>query len=109
MITIADNGDDTAEPAHVFSQQHVDISPPDVEEQKYTYGQLTVFAGSTVELKTHAGWPADQLHSGDFLRVRHIIHNLETDEVRLRGWQLRRTKYCRQMVNCERQHFCPRM
>jgi len=41
------------------------------------------------------------MHSGDFLRIRNILMNMETDEVRLRGWRMRRTKYLGQVFDCE--------
>jgi DNA (cytosine-5)-methyltransferase 1 len=43
----------------------------------------------------------DGMNSGDFLRVKHIIINLETDEIRFRGHRLRRTKYLDQIFDCE--------
>jgi DNA (cytosine-5)-methyltransferase 1 len=43
----------------------------------------------------------DGMNSGDFLRVKYIIIDLETDEIRLRGHRLRRTKYLGQVFDCE--------
>ncbi|KAF2465977.1 S-adenosyl-L-methionine-dependent methyltransferase [Lindgomyces ingoldianus] len=54
---------------------------------------IAIKVGDTVELKDKVDRRGDRLHSGAFLRVKHILKDLETDEVRLRGYLLCRTKY----------------
>ncbi|OCL15395.1 S-adenosyl-L-methionine-dependent methyltransferase [Glonium stellatum] len=55
--------------------------------------------GETVELKRGVQVPSGEHHSGDFLRIKHIIRNLETDDVTLRGQRFRRTKYLGQIFD----------
>ena len=77
------------------------IQLPDTELQRFKLGKGSVITpGDTVELKDTSSHSADAMHSGDFLRIKHIIMNLETDEVRLRGYRLRRTKYLGQIFDC---------
>jgi DNA (cytosine-5)-methyltransferase 1 len=78
------------------------ITLPDVEIQKYRLDNgVLIEPGDTVELKDFSKQSLDGLYSGDFLRVKHVITNLTTDEVRLRGYLLRRTKYLRQIFDCK--------
>ena len=75
------------------------IQLPDTEIQRFKLGKGSVITpGDTVELNDASAHAAN-MHSGDFLRIKHIIMNLETDEVRLRGYRLRRTKYLGQMFD----------
>ncbi|KAK1913467.1 hypothetical protein P3342_005403 [Pyrenophora teres f. teres] len=75
-----------------------DIKLPDITIQSYKLSKGNIIKpGDTVELQDHTNQPADDMHSGDFLRVKSVIMNLETDQVRLRGHRLRRTKYLRQI------------
>ncbi|KAI8930532.1 hypothetical protein NX059_012360 [Plenodomus lindquistii] len=46
------------------------------------------------------------MQSGDFLYVRSIIKNLETDEVRFRGHRMRRTKYLGQIFDWKLNELC---
>lgn len=55
--------------------------------------------GETVELKRGGQVPSSQQHSGDFIRIKHIIRNLETDQVTLRGQRFRRAKYLGQIFD----------
>jgi DNA (cytosine-5)-methyltransferase 1 len=74
---------------------------PDTEIQSYKLSKGCVIKpGDTVELLDHSSH-REATHSGDFLRIKHIIMNLATDEVRLRGYRLRRTKYLEQIFDCE--------
>jgi len=57
--------------------------------------------GTTVELRDKVNRSPNELHSGDFLRVKHIIRNLRTNQVKLRGFLMRRTKYHGQIFDCE--------
>ncbi|KAI4625534.1 hypothetical protein J4E80_002666 [Alternaria sp. BMP 0032] len=77
-----------------------DISLPDVAIQRYKIGTgFVIKPGDTVELKDHSNQDEGAMHSGDFLRIKSIIMNMETDEVRLRGWRMRRTKYLGQIFD----------
>ncbi|KAH7090195.1 S-adenosyl-L-methionine-dependent methyltransferase [Paraphoma chrysanthemicola] len=77
-----------------------DIRPPDTEIQRYKLRKgCTLKPGDTVELRDHSAHEGEPMHSGDFLRIRRIIMDLETDEVRLRGHRLRRTKYLGQIFD----------
>jgi DNA (cytosine-5)-methyltransferase 1 len=70
--------------------------------QRYKFNKGSVIVpGDTVEMKDYSGHAADSMHSADFLRVKHIIINLQTDEVRLRGHRLRRVKYLGQIFDCK--------
>ncbi|KAF2190493.1 S-adenosyl-L-methionine-dependent methyltransferase, partial [Zopfia rhizophila CBS 207.26] len=76
------------------------IQLPDIEESSYTVHELfTIKMSDTVELKEVSKNPPDQLHSGDLLRIKHIIRNVETDTVRPRGYRLRRTNYHGQLFD----------
>ena len=78
------------------------ITSPDVEIQKYRLDNgVLIEPGDTVELKDISRQNLDGLYSGDFLRVKQVITNLTIDEVRLRGYLLRRTKYLGQIFDCK--------
>lgn len=87
--------------SEVFKNSHIRLPDLEEEEQILTDGAV-IKIGSTWELRDPSERPEDQLHSGDFLRVQHIIRNVQTDEVRLRGFRLRRTKYHGQIFDCGR-------
>ncbi|RYN30057.1 hypothetical protein AA0119_g2055 [Alternaria tenuissima] len=53
----------------------------------------TVKVGDAVELAHLVAGESKGLQSGDFIRVQQIILNEETNETRLRGLRLKRTKY----------------
>ncbi|KAF2798930.1 S-adenosyl-L-methionine-dependent methyltransferase [Melanomma pulvis-pyrius CBS 109.77] len=53
--------------------------------------------GDTVELRDTSGRTTHSFLSGDFLRVKSIIENLETSEIFLRGFRLRRCQYLRNL------------
>lgn len=57
------------------------------------YDGTTIKVGDNVELFNHREDNGHKLQSGDFLRVNTIIHDTETDEIRLRGLRLVRAKY----------------
>ncbi|KAF1916765.1 S-adenosyl-L-methionine-dependent methyltransferase [Ampelomyces quisqualis] len=83
-------------------RQNASITYPDSQTQRYKLSKGCVITpGATVELKDHSSHASagDDLHSGDFLRVKHIIINLQTNEVRLRGHRLRRLKYFGQIFD----------
>jgi DNA (cytosine-5)-methyltransferase 1 len=74
----------------------------DSELKRYRFrAGCVITAGDTVELKDYSTHEEDAMHSADFLHVKHIIMNLETDKVRLRGHRLRRCKYLGQIFDCE--------
>jgi DNA (cytosine-5)-methyltransferase 1 len=78
------------------------IQPPDSEIHRYELSKgCTIQPGDTIELKDTSRHDGDLNHSGDFLRIKHIIINNQTDEVRLRGLRLRRTKYFQQLFECK--------
>jgi DNA (cytosine-5)-methyltransferase 1 len=78
------------------------IELPDISIGKYKLSRGNVIKpGDTVELQDHSRQQADAMHSGDFLRVKFIIMNMATDEVRLRGHRMRRTKYLGQIFDCK--------
>jgi hypothetical protein len=75
------------------------VQLPDHEVQQYNISKdCAIKPGDTVELKDKSERISNANHSGDFLRVRQIIVNLETDEIRLRGLRMRRMKYLEQQV-----------
>jgi DNA (cytosine-5)-methyltransferase 1 len=75
------------------------IKPPNASIRRYKLGKgNAIKPGDTVELRDHSK-QRDTMHSGDFLRIKTIIMNMETDEVRLRGHRLRRTKYLGQIFD----------
>lgn len=55
--------------------------------------------GDTIELKDHSGRSSDRLISGDFLRVKAIIEDLETKEITIRGERFRRIAYQRPLFD----------
>ncbi|KAF2005251.1 S-adenosyl-L-methionine-dependent methyltransferase [Amniculicola lignicola CBS 123094] len=71
----------------------INIRLPDVKEHSVKlFDGTTIRPGDTVELRD-AAMTGKKRQSGDYLRVHYIIHNLETDGIRLRGHRLRRCKY----------------
>jgi hypothetical protein len=50
--------------------------------------------GNFVELELPSHRNDGGLQSGDFIWIRRIIKNTRTDEVRIKGHRLLRTKYC---------------
>jgi len=62
--------------------------------------------GDSVELRSLKFSKSKGLQSGDFLRVQQIIYNDVTQEVRLRGLRLQRTKYHEQIFSCEYRKRC---
>jgi DNA (cytosine-5)-methyltransferase 1 len=79
-----------------------DISLPDITIQRFKMAKgIIVRPGDTVELRDHSELELEAMHSGDFLRIKTIIMNMQTDEVRLRGYRLRRTKYLGQIFDCK--------
>jgi DNA (cytosine-5)-methyltransferase 1 len=61
----------------------------------------TVKVGDAVELAHLVAGESKGLQSGDFIRVQQIILNEETNETRLRGLRLKRTKYHGQIFSCK--------
>ena len=57
------------------------LVPPFVEVDDYKWHEVFLKAGKTVELR-----------NGSFLTLKTVIQNVQTDEVKLRGWQLRRAR-----------------
>jgi len=75
------------------------MEPPDILIQRYKLSKGTIIKpGDTVELQDHSSQRAGAMHSGDFFRIKFIIMNLETDQVRLRGHRMQRTKYLGQIL-----------
>jgi hypothetical protein len=82
------------------------IRPPNVEEDVYQLGNGDLIkSGDTVELKDSSKREHEGLLSGPFLRIKHIIRNLETDQFSLRGYILFRTKYHGQIFDCKLFHL----
>jgi DNA (cytosine-5)-methyltransferase 1 len=77
------------------------IKFPDIERRSYRLNASTqIKRGDTVELRDKSDRDPTELHSGDFFRVKFVIQNMQTDELRLRGFRLRRTKYHHQYFDC---------
>ncbi len=71
------------------------VSPPlpeNFEIPGVTHSCGTIRAGDVVELIDHTEREPAALQSGDFLLVRAIIEDVATEEVKLRGYRLRRCK-----------------
>ncbi|KAF2195686.1 S-adenosyl-L-methionine-dependent methyltransferase, partial [Zopfia rhizophila CBS 207.26] len=69
------------------------ISFPDVEENTFILNTgCTITAGDTVELRNTVSFPTGR-HSGDFIRVKAIIRDAQTNEIRIRGLRMTRAKY----------------
>jgi DNA (cytosine-5)-methyltransferase 1 len=78
------------------------VQPPNVEISSYRLNKFILIGiGDTLELRGSEEHSYNTLHSGDFIRVKVIILNLETDEILLRGHRLRRCKYEGQTFNCK--------
>lgn len=76
------------------------VNLPYIIEDEYM-SEMPIRPGDTVELHTTTKGHPSTDHSGDFLRVRRIIRNVQTDEVTLQGYRLRRTKYQNQLFDCK--------
>jgi len=75
------------------------MEPRDISIQRYKLINGSVIKpGDTVELQDHSNQRAGAMHSGDFFRIKFIIMNLETDQVRLRGHRMQRAKYLGQIL-----------
>ncbi|RAR08341.1 S-adenosyl-L-methionine-dependent methyltransferase [Stemphylium lycopersici] len=105
-----DSDSEDSEPEVIGVQSHVpptrkptddaSIKPPDVILKSYKLGKgVVIKPGITVELEDQSIQEVEAMHSGDFLRVKFIVMNLQTDEVRIRGYRMRRTKYLGQMFH----------
>ena len=83
------------------SLKNTTIKFPDIERRSYRFNTSTnIKRGDTVELQDKSDRDPNELHSGDFFRVKYVIQNIQTDEIRLRGFRLRRTKYHHQYFDC---------
>lgn len=77
------------------------ISLPDFELSEYKLSNgNTITPGDTVELVDQSTHDLNAMHSGDFLCIRHLIKDLSTDEVRIRGYLMRRAEYLKQIFDC---------
>ena len=103
-----DDGDEIPTPP-------VDVPFPEVIElPRYQIKPGSVIRkGDTVELEDRTGRVADYALSGDFLRIHGIFENLETGEVNLRGYRLRRCSYLPTLFDSKyhvrRSTGCPRL
>lgn len=59
----------------------------------------TIRPGSVVELKDKSGRTSDRLTSGDFLLVQSIVEDVETEEVTIQGYRMRRVEYLQPLFN----------
>jgi hypothetical protein len=83
-------------------RKHTSTTAPNIELRSFRLDASTkIKAGDTVELKDTLDRNSRGMHSGDFLRVLSVIQNPQTDEIRLRGYRLRRAKYHHQYFDCE--------
>lgn len=74
------------------------VKPPKEFELPYTELKCgKIRPGDTVELADHSQRNPEHLISGDFLLVRSIIENVKTEEVKLRGYRMRRCAYLQPM------------
>lgn len=89
--------DDVDDPALALSSD--DECPETIEIGSVDLDCGRVEPGCTVELKDTTGRTADHLLSGDFLRVKSITENLQTAEIKLRGWIFRRNSYQRPLFD----------
>ncbi|TKA81016.1 hypothetical protein B0A49_01527 [Cryomyces minteri] len=73
------------------------IELPLVEEDSWTVYGASIRPGNTVELQSGYTDKGGH-HSGDFLRISHILRNVQNDGVILRGIRLRRTMFFNGML-----------
>lgn len=59
----------------------------------------TIHVGDTVELMDHTERVAHHPLSGDFLRINAINENLESHEISLTGYRMRRCSYLRPLFD----------
>ncbi|KAF9698369.1 hypothetical protein EKO04_003611 [Ascochyta lentis] len=57
--------------------------------------------GSVLELQDRSGRENNEMISGDFLLVRTIVENAETEEVVLRGYRMRRCSYLQPLFDAK--------
>ncbi|KAF2131193.1 S-adenosyl-L-methionine-dependent methyltransferase [Dothidotthia symphoricarpi CBS 119687] len=60
---------------------------------------VTVHPGTVIELRDHTDRKTKHMTSGDFLFVKHIIEDLASEEVILRGYRLRRCSSLRPLFD----------
>jgi DNA (cytosine-5)-methyltransferase 1 len=94
---IDDNDEDEDDDNNVYMVDHPGpafVPSPktfEVPSLKLTCGEIR--PGSVVELKDHTGRDSTHLISGDFLWIRKIIEDVETEAVSLEGYRMRRVEY----------------
>ncbi|KAH8730545.1 S-adenosyl-L-methionine-dependent methyltransferase [Phaeosphaeriaceae sp. PMI808] len=95
---VSDDDDDAIGDENGFSW--VDSTPPafvpplqEFEIPDFLIEGAKIVPNSVVELKDHSGRSSDHRISGDFFLIRSIIENVETGEVVLRGYRMRRCTY----------------
>ncbi|KAH9875084.1 hypothetical protein J1614_004572 [Plenodomus biglobosus] len=67
---------------------------------------VMVRPGNTLELLDQSAHSSGTMHSGDFIHVKAIIKNLETDDIRYRGHRMRRRKYLGQIFDWKLNELC---
>ncbi|UPX15996.1 DNA (cytosine-5-)-methyltransferase [Ascochyta rabiei] len=97
--------EDDDEPDYVLIDDDDDLSSPvpapmthypilkDFELPSLSLECGVIRPGSVVELQDRSGREANAMRSGDFLLVRAIIESVETEEVVIRGYRMRRCAY----------------
>jgi DNA (cytosine-5)-methyltransferase 1 len=84
--------------------QNIRNAPVQFPDQHVRFARLydgtTVKVGDNVELLNSREDSNQELQSGDFMRVNHIIRDTSTDEVRLRGLKFVRSKYLEPVFDC---------
>lgn len=99
MIIIDDDAEDYAVHPAATSPPSEAPPPTQFEIPALTLDCATIRPGSVVELVDRSERDPAPNQSGDFLLVRAIIEDVETAEIKLRGYRLRRCTYCPGLFN----------
>ena len=91
IIPIDDDDDDIYMVDHPGPASVPSPKTFEVPSLNLTCGKIR--SGSVVELKDHTGRDPTHLISGDFLWIRKIIEDVETEVVSLKGHRMRRVEY----------------
>lgn len=89
-ITIEDDDEDAlfATPSRQFIPM-----PKEFELPSYSLPCGLIRPRTVVEMKDHTGRRSGNLLSGDFLLVKAVIENVDSEDVVLRGYRMRRCSY----------------
>lgn len=101
-ITYDDNNDDADVSILEYAPPIFAHAPKEFELPSLSFGHGFIYPGSVVELEDLSGRTSNHLLSGDFLLIRSIIEDVETENIVLRGFRMRRVEYLQPLFNSKK-------